>query len=354
MRYRQLGSTGLSVSEIGFGGGGIGGVWGETTVEDSERAVERALDLGVNFFDVAPGYGERLAERVLGKALKHRRDDVLIATKVSITPEGLDDIASFVRESVQESLASLDTGHVDLLLVHNPLSSARGRPYTSSITADDALALAEEFQRLAQAGSVRHLGFTAWRCTRAALEKLIEGGVFDVIQTEYNLLNHSALEPPLSGQDVTPIELLEADPEVDMIGWSYRPVDQHLAIRQAANHGLAVICIRPLLAGILSSEVDRPAEPGSQMELMRRRAASLGFLTEGGKRTWPEAAFAFCLANQQISTVIPGVKNVAEIEDAVHATEATPLSAAEIERITELARRDFDYSATENQEAISS
>ena len=64
MKYRRLGRTGLSVSEIGFGGGGIGGVYGQTSEEEARRAVGRALELAVNFFDVAPAYGAGLAERV--------------------------------------------------------------------------------------------------------------------------------------------------------------------------------------------------------------------------------------------------------------------------------------------------
>jgi L-galactose dehydrogenase len=69
MEYSVLGRTGLQVSRVGFGGGGIGQVWGPTTEAESVRAVHRALDLGVNFFDVAPGYGNGKAEEVLGRAL---------------------------------------------------------------------------------------------------------------------------------------------------------------------------------------------------------------------------------------------------------------------------------------------
>ena len=347
MRYRRLGRTGLLVSEIGFGGGGIGGVYGERSEEEAGRAVGRALELGVNFFDVAPAYGDGLAERVLGEALAGAREHVVIETKVALTEERFGDLNGFVRRSVEQSLSRLGTDYLDVLLVHNPLSSVRGRPVQrpgdiQMVTAADALAIGDELRRLQEEGVVGFLGFTGWRCTRAALVELLDSGLFDVIQVEYNLFNQSAVEAPLPGQDVTPLETLETDPDLDMAGWAYRPIDQHLAISLATERGVGVVCIRPLAAGLLSAQLDRPDEPGTQMDLLRRRAAALSFLTERGGRTLAQAAFAFSLANPSIATVIPGVKNAAEIEDAVHAARAAPLDPETIERLTTLARSNFD------------
>ena len=84
MEYTTLGRTGLQVSRAGFGGGGIGQVWGPTTDEESIRAVHRALELGINFFDVAPSYGNGKAEEVLGRALRGRSEDIVVATKVRL------------------------------------------------------------------------------------------------------------------------------------------------------------------------------------------------------------------------------------------------------------------------------
>src|SRR5439155_22942735 len=108
VRRRRLGRTGLFVSEVGFGGGGIGGVYGQTTVEEAVRAVRRGLELGVNFFDVAPAYGDGLAERVLGEGLAGRRHEVIVATKLALEEESLgEDLRGCVRRSVEESLARL-------------------------------------------------------------------------------------------------------------------------------------------------------------------------------------------------------------------------------------------------------
>ena len=104
MEHTVLGRTGLSVSRVGFGGGGIGQVWGTTTEAESVRAVHRALALGVNFFDVAPSYGDGKAEEVLGRALENRQEPAIVATKVRLSAEEMSDVTGAVRRSVEASL----------------------------------------------------------------------------------------------------------------------------------------------------------------------------------------------------------------------------------------------------------
>ena len=87
MQYRTLGRTGLQVSEVGFGGAGIGQVWGETTDAESIAAIQRALALGINFFDTSPMYGGGRSEENLGRGLAGHRGEVYIATKVRLQSE---------------------------------------------------------------------------------------------------------------------------------------------------------------------------------------------------------------------------------------------------------------------------
>src|SRR5579863_7518522 len=86
MKYRTLGKTGLNVSEIGFGGWAIGGGWGPQDEADSLAALNKAIDLGVNFIDTAAGYGDGRSERLIAQVLKTRKEKVWVATKTPPTP----------------------------------------------------------------------------------------------------------------------------------------------------------------------------------------------------------------------------------------------------------------------------
>ena len=133
-----LGHTGLQVSRVGGGGGGIGQVWGPTTEAECVRTIHRALELGVNFFDVAPAYGQGKAEEVLGRALQGRQEPVVIATKVRLAAQEMYDVAGAVRTSVEASLRRLRRETVDVLHVHNRFTPRRG-DLPHSLSADDAL-----------------------------------------------------------------------------------------------------------------------------------------------------------------------------------------------------------------------
>ena len=120
MRYRNLGSTGLLVSELGFGAATLGDEYGKADPAEMERAVHFAIDNGINFFDVAPYYGRTLAETRLGDALQGRRDKVILATKCArYDIDGFDFSAAGVRRSIDESLKRLQTDYVDILHIHD-------------------------------------------------------------------------------------------------------------------------------------------------------------------------------------------------------------------------------------------
>lgn len=343
MEQRILGRTGLPVSAVGFGGGGIGQVWGATTDDESVRAVKVALERGITFYDVAPTYGDGRAERVLGEGLRGHRDDVSIMTKVALPPERFDDIRAFVRDGVAGSLERLETDHVDLLIIHNMVTSMRSRPYSIAITLDDAFRMADAFEELRAEGRVRFIGFTAWRSTAAGLDGLFASDRFDVIQTEYNLLNPTALVPAPSGAGFGVMAQLEADhDDASMGAYGYRGTDQHLTFARAAERDLGVVAIRPLMGGVLADEIDRVVESGSDLERMRRRADALRDLLGGERWTLSAAAIRFVLQRPEVDTVVPGVKNVAEIEDATAAADLPPFTDAELARIAAIAAGEED------------
>src|SRR3954451_23045059 len=123
MEYRTFGRTGQRVSSIGFGGGPAGVPnylmdWDSSSSETQatvERAIRRALDRGVTYFDTAPGYGDGISETVIGRALGADRQRVFLATK---TPRPMFGDAAGIRASLEQSLRLLQTDHVDLLQFH--------------------------------------------------------------------------------------------------------------------------------------------------------------------------------------------------------------------------------------------
>src|SRR5580704_15341428 len=120
MEYAALGRTGLRVSKLGFGGSPLGDEFGKTDPAEGERAVHCAIDLGINYFDVAPYYGRTLAEKRLGAALAGRRDKVVLATKCGrYDVKGFDFSAARIRSSIDESLQRLRTDYLDVFLAHD-------------------------------------------------------------------------------------------------------------------------------------------------------------------------------------------------------------------------------------------
>jgi len=127
MKYNPLGNTGLNVSRLSFGASGLGGVYGPVDEAEGIRAVHTALELGINYFDVAPAYGGTVAETVLGKALKGiRRDRYYLSTKVgkytqpgSYGEDTLDYSRARIRASLDESAGRLGTDYFDIIHLHD-------------------------------------------------------------------------------------------------------------------------------------------------------------------------------------------------------------------------------------------
>ena len=319
MKYRTLGRTGLQVSEVGFGGAGIGHVWGPTTDEECLRAIRRALDLGVNFFDTSPMYGGGKSEENLGRGLAGRRHEAFIATKVRLQSEddraGIESMAAAVRNSVEQSLRRLGTDHVDLLQIHHQVGAQRGQyvaavgpppRYALLLNREDCQALGEAMQAVVQEGKVRYIGITAWDGDREAIREVLESGRFDTAQILYNLLNRTAVsEPP---------------PDFD-------DIDQGQSLPVAAAHNVGVVGIRAHAAGALSDQLDREAAPDTDVARDHARARNLASLLSDRYATLSQAALRFCLDNPAIATVVPGFKSLAEVEDAVACSDLPAFDA---------------------------
>src|SRR4030042_5514480 len=119
VKYRRLGKTGLKVSEIGFGCGNIGGLIIRGTHQDQINAVKKALATGINYFDTAPSYGDGKSETHLGDVFSALNPDIIIATKVGLTPEDMRDVKGAVQQSAEKSLKRLRRSSVDVLQLHS-------------------------------------------------------------------------------------------------------------------------------------------------------------------------------------------------------------------------------------------
>ena len=315
MEYRTLGRTGIRVPAVGFGCGNVGGLMVRGTHDVQVRAVRHALDLGIDYFDTAPSYGDGRSETHLGEVLAELRPDVHVATKFRIDPEDAPDIAGAVRRSLESSLRRLRRDSVDVLQLHNNLQADRvsRRP----LSADDVLrsgGIADALDALRSEGLIRHMGFTGMGETDE-VHTVIASGRFDTVQVYYNLLNPSAGEP---------------------VPASYPSQDFRELMAAAAARDMGVIVIRSIAGGALGGPAARQGlasanpgamVPGNDYDTDLRRAGALAFLLTGEGWSLAQAGVRFALDNPSTSTVMVGFSDEAQIDAAAAAADAEPLTA---------------------------
>src|SRR5262245_29574264 len=160
MQMRAFGRTGMKVSALGFGCGAVGGIMVRGNPADQERAVARAIEAGVNYFDTAVLYGDGASERNLGRVLqKLKPADVIVGTKVRIPPNEFGGIAAAITTSLEGSFSRLQLDRVDIFHLHNPITEAGGG---STLSAGQVLDEAvPAFERLRREGKIRFLGISA-------------------------------------------------------------------------------------------------------------------------------------------------------------------------------------------------
>jgi L-galactose dehydrogenase/L-glyceraldehyde 3-phosphate reductase len=319
MEYRALGRTGLRVSALGFGCGNVGGLMVRGTPAERERAAARALELGVNFFDTAPAYGDGVSEEHLGQVLSALKPQCLVATKVRLGPEGLADPAAAVTRSLETSLRRLRRDRVDLLQLHDPIRVTHG---AGEAEVTDVLErILPAFEALRRAGKVGFVGMTAIGDT-PAVHRVLGSGQVASAQVCLNLLNPSA------GYAVPP-------------GFPAQDYDRLLALTRA--NGLGVIVIRVLAGGALSGELARhpiavpsvdPISTGPDYATDVGRARALrGLVEEGHVESLVEAALRFPLGSDAVSTVLLGYSSLDHLEAAAAAVAKGPLPPETVARL---------------------
>jgi len=296
MQYKNLGTCGVKVSELCLGTMMFGG---PTPEDESLRIVAEALDAGINFLDTADKYNDGESERVVGKAIRNRRDEIVLATKVSLpTGEGPNDQGSsrkHLRVGLEASLARLGTDYIDLYYLHKPDPDT---PVEESLAALDDLV---------RAGEVLYLGvsnFWAWQIARAVgLQELRGWDRLVVVQPLYNLANR--------------------DCEVELL-----PMCDEL--------GLGVVTYSPIARGVLTGKYGDGKQPppdsragrgNERLMQTEYREANLGLaqkVVELAKEhgcSAAQLAVAWVMANPLVTCPIIGPRTMEQLEDNLGALE---------------------------------
>jgi aryl-alcohol dehydrogenase-like predicted oxidoreductase len=327
MRYRTLGNTGIQISEIGFGAWTIGSDWwGHIDDDEAVRLLHRAQDLGITYFDTADQYGEGRSERLIGRAFKGRRDRVVIGGKFgydfyanrqreghSELPQNFD--PSFIRFALEQSLERLQTDYLDLWLVHN---------VRMSTIEDDAVW--RTLDELQHEGKVRHYGVALGPAIGWEAEGLqaLRTRPLDAMQIIYNML--------------------EQDP-----ARSFFPVAEErgagLLVRVPHSSGL--------LEGHFTLETTFPA--GDHRNFRKRewleeglqKLDQLRFLTQGRDATIGQIALRYCLAQPAVTTVLPNLYGMEQLEEFAAAGDLPELTQDELNRINALYANNFGLPRSE-------
>jgi aryl-alcohol dehydrogenase-like predicted oxidoreductase len=326
MEQRTLGRTGLKVGALGFGCGDVGGLIVRGTPAERERAVSRALDAGVNYFDTAASYGNGESERNLGATLRALRVRPYVGTKVRVPPEASDTAAAVVG-GVEASLERLGMDGVDLVQLHNPILSDGAATGLSGLPLRRVLdEVVPALERLRRQGKTRFIGVTALGDT-PALHALLDAGVIDTAQVCVNLLNPTAIVTPPAG---------------------FPAQDFGRLLDRARRAAVGTIAIRVLAAGALSGTTSRhpiampqvaPIASGDDYAQDVGRAQRLRPLVDKGHAgTLMEASIRFALTHPGMSTVLVGTSEFAHLEAALAAVERGPLPPAALELLEGLWR----------------
>jgi aryl-alcohol dehydrogenase-like predicted oxidoreductase len=325
MEHRRLGKSGLEISEIGLGGNNFGMRLDE---QESIAVIQYALDAGINFIDSAEGYGQGRSEEFVGKAVKGRRAEAIIATKFSSPSR------QHIIKAVEASLKRLDTDYIDLYYVHFPDAAV---PIEETLRTLDSLV---------KSGKVRYIAcsnFASWQlCESLWTSRANHLEPFVAVQSQYNLLE--------------------------------RGIEEEL-VPCCESYGIGIIPYSPLAGGFLTGKYERgkPAPAGTRYGTMQaapppnstrmprmsmpaagRRRAMSGFrsiLSESNfnkldmwqkfaqdhGHTIEELAIAWLLSHSYIKSVIAGATKREQVIAHVAAAELKLSSQdlAEVNQLTE-------------------
>ena len=327
MKYRELGKTGIKVSEVGFGTWGIGGIsngaiaYGATNDDESKLALRRAFDLGVNFYDTSDIYGFGHGEELIGETFKYFRHNIIIASKVGfLNFDGLHDFSSqHIRKTIEASLKRLQTDYIDVYQLHSP---------PIDLLKDDETVLST-LESLKQEGKIRVIGISV-RSPDDGIVATNQFG-FEVIQVNFSLVDQRALENGL-------LDICE-------------------------RKKIGVVIRTPLCYGFLTGKyttTDLFDPQDHRRKLSRRQIEKwanaykvfVESLSHVEQSTNAQIALRFCLSYSGVSTVIPGMLTREQVEENVASSQMGALSSEDLQRITTIYKKGYFFENKNSQSDV--
>ena len=313
MRYRTFGRTGWKISEIGFGAWAIGGSWGPQDDNDSIAALNRALDLGVNFIDTAQGYGDGKSERVIAQVLKSRKagaaEKVYVATKIPPTPDGAwppspYDRAEdrypeiYLRERLERSLRDLQTDAIDVVQLHT---------WTRAWNRDPRPL--ETLRKFQKEGKLRAIGISTPEHDQNSLIDLMRGGWLDSVQVIYNIF--------------------EQEPQAEFFP-AAKENNVGVIVRVAFDESALTGKLTPQTTWT-QGDFRNNYFAGDRLTRTIARVEKVKQAVGDAEPSLATAALKFALKPEAVSTVIPGIRNVQQAEANVAVSDQPPMTD-ELER----------------------
>jgi aryl-alcohol dehydrogenase-like predicted oxidoreductase len=308
MHYRTLGKTGLKISEVGYGAWGIGqSGWVGADDEQSTKALHRAIELGVNFIDTALAYGDGHSEQLVGQVVRARSEPVYVATKIppknGIWPAPRDIAVeeafpgSHVRQSTEQSLKHLGLERIDVQQFHVWSDQWVGH--------GDWL---EVIQALKQEGKIGAFGISINDHQSENALSLVETGMVDTVQVIYNIFDQSAKDALLA---------------------------------TCQKHQVGVIVRVPFDEGGLTGRVTPETKfpngdfrshyfRGDRKSQVYDRVRAIANDLQISLEDMPEVALRFTLSDERVSTVIPGMRSIRNVERNCQVSDGLPLSQAQL------------------------
>jgi len=312
MKYREFGRTGIKVSEVGYGGWGIGGDWGPTNDEEAIRALKRAVELGVNFFDTALVYGEGHSEQLIGKVTAGIRENIVICTKIPpktnrwpvLPHHPLSETfpTDWIIECTEKSLKNLNTDYIDVQQLH---------AWTDSYS--QQLEWYEALMSLKDQGKIRFVGVSANDWDPYGPVNLIELGRTDTVEVIYNI-------------------------------FAQRPAEKMLPA--ALEHKVGIIARVPFEHGLLTGNLrtDYTFAEGDwratwltpeRLRQANMRIEKLKKFLANDRPTLAALTLKFCLSHPAVSTVIPGMRKVEHVEANCAVSDGKLLTQEELKALSE-------------------